>query len=125
MSDFLQPHGLEPARFPYPLNFPGQNIGVKCHFLSQRISPSLLHWQADSFSLAPPGKLHATENDVQFKIYELLFLEFFISYFWDSADRGLTEIMDETSDKGSLLYFKIMYLSQYVLLHDITQFDMS
>ena len=62
---------------------------------------------------------------MQFKIYELLFLEFFISYFWDSADRGLTEIMDETSDKGSLLYFKIMYLSQYVLLHDITQFDMS
>ena len=41
---------------------PGKNTGVGCHFLLQRIfptqglNPCLLHWQADSSSLVPPGK---------------------------------------------------------------------
>ena len=33
----LQPHGLQPARFFYPWNFPGKNTGVGCHFLLQGI----------------------------------------------------------------------------------------
>ena len=33
-SDSLQPHGLQPARHLCPGNFPGKNIGVGCHFLS-------------------------------------------------------------------------------------------
>ena len=33
VSDYLQPHGLQPARFLSPWNFPGKNAGVDCHFL--------------------------------------------------------------------------------------------
>ena len=45
--------------------FPGKNTGVDCHFLLQGIFLTqgsnlgllrLLHWQADSLPLAPPGK---------------------------------------------------------------------
>ena len=47
-----------------PLDFPGKNTGVDCHFLLQGICltqglkqnlPLLLHWQADS---VPPGLCH-------------------------------------------------------------------
>ena len=37
LSDSLQLHGLEPARLPYPWNFPGKNTGMGCHFLLQGI----------------------------------------------------------------------------------------
>ena len=49
-------------------DFPGKNTGVGCHFFLQRIfqtqglNPhlvSLLHLQADSLPLAPPGKLRS------------------------------------------------------------------
>ena len=48
-----------------PWNFPGKNTGVGCRFLLQGIFPTqrwnlcllcLLHWQADSLPLTPPGK---------------------------------------------------------------------
>ena len=44
--------------------FSGKNTAVGCHFLLQGIFPiqssnrHLLHWQADSSPLEPPGKLH-------------------------------------------------------------------
>ena len=50
---------------PLPVNYPSMNIGVGCHFLLQGIFPTqgwnssllpLLHWQADSLPLEPPGK---------------------------------------------------------------------
>ena len=54
---------------PCPWDFPGKNTGVSCHFLLQGIFPTqgsnprllhLLHWQADSLPLAPPGKTTLT-----------------------------------------------------------------
>ena len=45
--------------------FSGKNTGVGCYFLLQEIFPTqgsnpgllhLLHWQADSLPLAPPGR---------------------------------------------------------------------
>ena len=54
MSNSLQPHGLQPARFLCPWDFPGKNTEVGCHFLLQGIFSTqgsnlrLLHWQADS-----------------------------------------------------------------------------
>ena len=66
-------HGLQPTRLQCPWDFPGKNTGLGCHFLLQGIFPTqgsnpgllyLLHWQADSLPLAPPGKpynqLHGT-----------------------------------------------------------------
>ena len=64
---------------------PGKNTGVGCHFLLQRIFPTqglnprllhLLHWQADSFPLAPPGKplLHFASHNFQEK--KILFWRF-------------------------------------------------
>ena len=49
-----------------PWNSPGKNTGVGCHAFLQRIFPTqgsnlhhlcLLHWQAGSLPLAPPGNL--------------------------------------------------------------------
>ena len=58
VSDSLRPHGLQPARFLCPWDFPGKNTGVGCHFVLQRIFPTqglnqcLLHWQEDSSLLS-------------------------------------------------------------------------
>ena len=50
---------------PLSISSPGKNTGVGCHALLQRIFPTqglnlcplrLLHWQAGSLPLAPPGK---------------------------------------------------------------------
>ena len=58
-------HGPQPARLLCPWNYPGKKTGVGCHSLLQGIFPTqrsnlgllhLLHWQADSLPLAPPGK---------------------------------------------------------------------
>ena len=60
----LQPHGLYPARFLCPWDFPGKNTGVGYHFLLQEIFPTqgssphllrLLHWHADSLPLSHLG----------------------------------------------------------------------
>ena len=64
LSDCLQPHGIQPTRLLCPWNSPGENTWVGCHFLLQSIFPtkglnphllSLLHWQAWSLLLGPPG----------------------------------------------------------------------
>ena len=65
VSDSLRPHGLQSARLLCPWHFPGKNTGGGCHALLQGIFPTqglnlcllcLLHWQAGSLPLAPPGK---------------------------------------------------------------------
>ena len=62
VSDSLRPHG--PTRLLCPWDFPGNNTGVGCHFLLQRIfptpgsNPRLLHWQADSLPLSYQGRLY-------------------------------------------------------------------
>ena len=37
VSDFLQPHGLQPTRFLCPWDYPGKSTGIGCHFLLQGI----------------------------------------------------------------------------------------
>ena len=39
VSNSLQPHGLKLIRLFCPLDFPGKNTGVGCHFLLQGIFP--------------------------------------------------------------------------------------
>ena len=66
LSDSVRPSGLQPARFLCPWqDSPGRNTGVGCHSLLPGIFPTqgsnlcllcLLHWQAGSLPLAPPGK---------------------------------------------------------------------
>ena len=65
LSNSLWALGLSPTRLLCPWNFPGKNTGVGWHFLWQRIFPTqglnpglfhLLHRQADSWLLTPPGK---------------------------------------------------------------------
>ena len=65
VSNSLQPHGLQPVRLLCPWDSPGKNTEVSCHalpqgiFLAQGLNQSflhLLHWQAGSLPLAPPGK---------------------------------------------------------------------
>ena len=52
---------LQPDRFLCPLNFPGKNTGVGCHFLlqgtfpTQGLNPCLLSQQADSLPLSHLG----------------------------------------------------------------------
>ena len=54
VSNFVRPHGLQPARLLCPWDSPGKNTGVDCSALFQGIFPtqglnlcllSLLHWQ--------------------------------------------------------------------------------
>ena len=37
VSDSVRPHRRQPTRLPHPWDFPGQNTGVGCHFLLQRM----------------------------------------------------------------------------------------
>ena len=61
----MQRYGPQPTRLPRLWDSPGKNTGVGCHALLQGIFPTqgsnpcllcLLHWQAGSLPLAPPGK---------------------------------------------------------------------
>ena len=64
VSNSSQPHGLYSARLIYPWASPGKNTRMGCHALqgiysAQGSSPhllGLLHWQAGSLPLVPPGK---------------------------------------------------------------------
>ena len=56
----LRPHGLEPATFLCPWNFPGKNTGVGSHFLPRDIAdpgtePASPAWQPDSLPLSHQG----------------------------------------------------------------------
>ena len=63
----MRPYGQQPTRFLCPQDSPGKNTGMDYHallqgiFQTQGLNPlplSLLHWQAGSLPLAPPGKLN-------------------------------------------------------------------
>ena len=65
MSNSLRPYGVQPTRLLCPQDCPDKNTGVGCHallqgvFQTQGLNPRvlrLLHWQAGSSPLAPPGK---------------------------------------------------------------------
>ena len=53
--------GLEPAKLLFPWNSPGQNTGVRCHFLLQgifpreRLNPGLLHGRQILYQLSHQG----------------------------------------------------------------------
>ena len=64
-ATLCNPLNCNPTRFICPWDFPHKNTGVDCHvpfqgiFLTQGSNPHLfclLHWQAGSLALAPPGK---------------------------------------------------------------------
>ena len=65
MANSLQPHGLEPAKFLCPWDYPGKSTRVGCHFLLQSIfliqglNPRLLYWQVDSLPLSYLGSFIA------------------------------------------------------------------
>ena len=65
MSESLRPHGLQPARFLCPWNFPGKNTGVGCHSLLHRVfptqgsNPGLPHCRQILYQLSHP---EAQEN---------------------------------------------------------------
>ena len=62
---FATPWTVACTKLLLPWDFLGKSTGVGCHFLLQGIFPTqgsnprflnLLHWQAGSLPLAPPGK---------------------------------------------------------------------
>ena len=61
MSDSLRPHGLQPTTLLHPWDFPGENTGVGCHFLVQRIfltqrsNPGLPHCRQTLYRLSHQG----------------------------------------------------------------------
>ena len=62
MSNCLQPHGLQPARFLCTWDSPGKNTGVGCHALlkgdhpNPGIKPRSPASQADSLPPEPPQR---------------------------------------------------------------------
>ena len=91
MSDSSQSHWLQPSRLLCPWNSPGKNTGVGCHalpqgiFLTQGFNLGLLcvlHWQAGSLPLVPPGKpwkagIRKAEDGADLK-------ETITSFIWDT-----------------------------------------
>ena len=70
VSDSLWPYGSQTSRLLCPWDSPGKNTGVSCHVLFQTIFLiqgsdlhllCLLHWQAGSLPLAPPGTQYESE----------------------------------------------------------------
>ena len=63
MSNSLRPHGLQPTRLLCPLDFPGKNTRVGCHFLlqeifpTQRLNPGLPHCRQTLYCLSHQGSL--------------------------------------------------------------------
>ena len=55
VSNSLQLHGLQPARFLCPWNSPGKNIGTGFHFILQGILPTQCI-SCRLFTTIPPGK---------------------------------------------------------------------
>ena len=94
VSDFLQPHGLQPTRSLCPWDFPGKNTRVGCHFLLQGIFPTqgLNPYLFTSPALAgrfftaePPGKrarAHThTHTHTHIKPFRNLITLLYINYF--------------------------------------------
>ena len=86
---------FSPPRLLRPWDSPGENTGVGCCALLQGIFPTqgsnlslllLLHWQADSSPLAPPGKPQGF-----YPAYHLLFM-----FVW------LLKILEEDFFQGNL-----------------------
>ena len=63
MSNSLQPHGLQPAKFLYPWDSPGEKTGVGCRALLQEIfpnqglNPGLPYYKQILYCLRYQGKL--------------------------------------------------------------------
>ena len=106
MSDSLWPYGLQPTRLLCPWASPGKNTGAGCHALLQRIFLiqesnlsflRLLHQQAGSLPLAPPGKsLYSCTSHLCSGIAFLLYLS-----------RNLimpSQILNVTTSKRSSLF---------------------
>ena len=52
LSDCLQSHWLQPTWLLHPLDFPGKNTGVGCHFLLSCIGRQILyHWPGKPLSI--------------------------------------------------------------------------
>ena len=84
MSNSLQPLGLQPTRLLCLSNFPGKDTGVGCHFLLQRIFPtlglnlhllSLLHQQVNSLPLSYLGTPSFVDS-INYFSYRFLVLQF-------------------------------------------------
>ena len=121
VPDSLWPHELQFTRLLCPWDFPGKSTGVGCHFLlpgiflTQGLNPSLLHWQADSLSLAPPGKptvalMLANSSNWKLRLILLLILNSYHTKrrrFWS---RQVTPAIPMRWD--SLTYFQVFWWSK-------------
>ena len=105
MSNSFQLHGPLTARILCPLDSPGKNTEVGWRALLQGIFPTqglnlsllrLLHWQAGSFPLGPPGKPSF------FQLYDQFSLNSVRSAF-------LLSMQSDTSHKPSDFFFPLRH----------------
>ena len=77
--DCLQPHGLQPTRLFCPLDFPGKDTGVGCHFLiqgiflTQGLNPGLLHCRQILYQLSYKGNPKELREELTFSVTISLF----------------------------------------------------
>ena len=81
------PHGPQPERLLCQCDFPDKHTAVCCHFFLQGIFQTqgsnlcLLHWQADSLPLAPPGQsLIALFDSLVIKGVSQLISDLFVAF---------------------------------------------
>ena len=110
MSDSLWPYGLQLTRLLCPWDFAGKNTGVGCHPLLWGIFPTpgsnlhlfcLLHLQAGSLPLVPPGK-PLEKPDVSKNI--------FIAQAWSVNPAIFIDYQWQTSFSAFFFYNLLIYL---------------
>ena len=91
LSDFLQPHGLQPTRLLHPWDFPGESTEVGCHILLQgnlpnpgieSRSPAL---QVDALPSEPPRKPTSIWDECNCAV---VWAFFGIAFLWDWNENG-------------------------------------
>ena len=75
-------YGLRPHQAPLSVGFfSGKNTGVCCHFflqgifLTQRLNPHFLHWQADSLPLSHQGSLILSLSFLTYKRRVIIYFQ--------------------------------------------------
>ena len=118
VSDSLQPHGLQPARFLCPWNSPGKSTGVGSHsflqgiFLTQGSNLGLPHCRQILFHLSHQGSpmLH-TKQSKQSKTISTLKVEFkgwegLIKKRWEMLDNKYDLLLDQSVQASQLQAMK-------------------
>ena len=107
LSDYLQPHGLQPTRLLHPWDFPGKRTRVGCHFLLQAMFPTQ---GSNPVSHIARQKLYCLSYQGSLSYYSVIYTP------WRFKEEGVTAILVKT--KQPLSKLALIFLSTQLLTWD-------